>query len=78
MKTFLIFFLALLIAGCSNKLETSDKIEFDPTDIQYVKDNRTNLCFAYVSTQEASEPIYSEGIGIATVTCDSIPTFLLK
>ena len=41
--------------------------------LQYFKDPRTNLCFAYIW-----EGDYRGGLGLATVSCDRIPLNLLN
>ena len=44
MKRILTILLSVvLLSSCS--VHTSDNVDIDPEDIQYVKDERTGLCF---------------------------------
>jgi hypothetical protein len=81
----LIATIALLITGCP-KQELTQEVKRNQVDqdycqrvanytinsITYIKDPRTNLCYAYTS----SGGMYG-GPGLACVSCDSIPTGML-
>jgi hypothetical protein len=62
------------LGGCG--VGSSKNVKINGDDIQYVKDKRTNLCFAYVGSSRATS-LKTTGLGMACVPCDSIPENLL-
>ncbi len=53
--------------------ELQEKANQVVSEIQYMKDPRTGVCFAYYYWEG-----YNGGPALATVPCDSIPSDLLK
>lgn len=55
-----------IITSCS--VNTSKMDNFDTSNITYVKDSETGLCFAIVATRKSGSTDQS-GIGMACVPC---------
>ena len=72
MKTIILIATVLLLGSCS--VNTSGNVDIDPTDIQYVKDTRTGLCFGIVASRKTMSAAVS-GLGITCVPCDSVAKF---
>ena len=58
--------LFILIASCSSEIENSKQAE---EEITYIKDGRTNLCFAQKTSYSADGYIITS---ITCVPCDSV------
>ena len=67
--------LAVLVAGCS--ANTSSKLDIDASDIQYKKDNRSGLCFAFVASEKATD-FSASGLGFTNVPCTPAVLKLVK
>ena len=55
----------LLFTACS--VNTSSNIEIDGADIQYVKDPRSGLCFAFIASRKAGS---ASPTGLGFTECD--------
>ena len=55
-----------VLAGCG--VNTSGNINFNPNSLQYVKDDRTGLCFAIVASRKTGN-IETTGLGMSEVPC---------
>jgi len=60
---------AVLFAGCS--VNTSGNVDIDATDIQYVKDDRSGLCFGVVASRKTMTPT-TTGLGLTCVPCENV------
>lgn len=74
-KLIILFFGLLLLGSCS--VNTSGNVNIDADDIQYVKDDRTGLCFAIVASRKAMSTD-ATGLGMACVPCDSLKNVKVK
>ena len=60
-----------IIALSSCDVHTSNNIDVDPTDITYVKDSRTGLCFGIVASRK-SFSTDATGLGVTCVPCADV------
>ena len=78
MKKFIILVMAMgFIAGCEvnpSKFGNEEAKEF-ASKITYVKDTRTNLCFALVASRKTAD-FNQTGMGISAVSCDAVAELL--
>ena len=65
-KSLLAIALVATLAGCG--VNTSDNIDLDASDIRYIKDSETGLCFAFVASRKALSASTS-GLGFTEVPC---------
>lgn len=65
MKKLLIIPLAFILASCD---ASSSRIEIDPSKINYMKDVRTDLCYAVVGRSRPGEMI-ATSFSITNVPC---------
>lgn len=75
MKKIIIIFTLALLGGCG--VGSSTNVSIDGDDIQYIKDNRTGLCFAYVGSSRIMT-VDTEGLGMACVPCDSLKNVTVR
>ncbi len=57
----------LFLIGCSNKTQ-QERDSFISGNVKYVKDHRTDLCFAYLFDGAG----HSSRMGLAHVPCDQV------
>lgn len=72
-----VIFQFCLTVGCSvqpSKINTEQGKNFI-SNILYVKDERTDLCFAIVASTKALEAS-ENGIGLTAVSCEAVKDFL--
>ena len=77
-KTLLALFVVIVIGltGCSTR--TSGDVIVYANEIKYVKDYRTNLCFAFLASRKAGH-FNMSGMGMANVPCnDKVEKLLVK
>ena len=65
----------VLFSGCG--VGSSSNVAINGLDLQYVKDPRTESCFAYVGSSMKMS-LETTGLGLASVPCDKVPKELLK
>jgi len=65
MKRFLVLSASLLMTACTNQMY------FTSSDIQYIEDPRTGLCFAMVIDHRSTNKI-----GMTTVDCNDVEDLL--
>ena len=65
----------VLLSSCS--VHTSDNVDIDPEDIQYVKDDRTGLCFGIVASRKSYQTD-ATGLGVTCVPCEKVEKYLKK
>lgn len=66
---------AVVLAGCS--VQTSDRVNVDPSSIKYVQDSRTGLCFAATASRKAAN-LETTGLGLTHVPCTEDVLKLVK
>lgn len=79
MRFILISLIFVFMIGCSvnpSKIGSSEAQEF-AEKITYVKDHRTNLCFAIVATRKTGD-MNSTGMGITEVPCNDVKYLIQK
>ena len=70
MKKILIALIAVFtFSAC--EVNTSSNIDFNGTDIKYVKDSRTNLCYAVIASRK-SFSTDATGMGFTLVPCKDV------
>ena len=73
MKKVIIVIIALItvFAFSACEVNTSGNIDFNGSDIKYVKDSRTNLCYA-VTASRKSFSTDATGLGLTLVPCKKV------
>lgn len=79
MRFILVSLIFMFTIGCSvnpSKIGNSEAKEF-AEKITYVKDYRTQLCFALVATRKTGD-VNSTGMGITEVPCNDVKYLIQK
>ena len=78
-KLFLCMLVVSIFSGCSvNPSGLSDKYAKDfVSKIKYVKDKRTDVCFAMVASRKTADTDQT-GIGISEVPCEKVKHLLVE
>jgi hypothetical protein len=61
----------LLVFTVSCGVNSSGNINFNASDVKYVKDHRTNLCFAVTASRKAAS-LETSGFGLTCVPCEAV------
>ena len=64
---------AVLFTSCS--VNTSGNVDIDATDIKYVKDSRTGLCYGVVASRRTFS-FSTTGLGVTCVPCADVEKLL--
>jgi len=70
-----ILMIGVMMTSCS--VNTTDNVDIDPKDIQYVKDNRTGLCFGIVASRKSFDTD-ATGLGLTCVPCEEVEHLIDK
>jgi hypothetical protein len=64
----------ILLTMSSCEVNRSGNNKFNESDIKYVKDSRTNLCIALITSWKALSA--TSGFGFTQVPCEDVEKFL--
>ena len=65
----------ILLTMSSCEVNRSGNNKFNESDIKYVKDSKTNLCFALMTSRKALSGAIS-GFGFTQAPCEDVEKFL--
>lgn len=71
----IIFTIALVMTSCKQKTTKFDGKKFKDSDITYVKDHRTGLCYGIVAARKTGDTGQT-GIGITCVPCEPVEQYI--
>jgi hypothetical protein len=74
-KIITILMIGVMMTSCS--VHTTDNVDIDASDIQYVKDDRTGLCFGIVASRKSFDTD-ATGLGVTCVPCEKVEKYLKK
>jgi len=79
MKIWVVGLALILSSGCGVGcgVGSSRNVRISGSDLQYVKDPRTKLCFAFVGASKDLS-LETNGLGLANVPCNKIPAKILE
>ena len=73
MKKVLLILAVAVYTSCS--VSTSGNVDVDASDIKYVKDSRTGLCYGVVASRKAMTAS-TTGLGVTCVPCDKVEKYI--
>ena len=75
--TFLLLIIGLGVVRCKSSYRSTSEISISSEDIVYLRDQRTNLCFAILALQNPLGTKIRE-MTMASVPCDTLENVMTK